>query len=98
MIRKAGPQEPIGQPEIGRLEIGQPEIGYVSQSTETEEIPQATTDPAPEIGCVSQKATPPELSGPSPEQILKLETMSEAEAFEFLDQLTAPITAQAHGK
>jgi hypothetical protein len=85
MIRKAGPQEPIGQPEIG-----QPEIGYVSQSTETEEIPQATTDPAPEIGCVSQKATPPKLSGPSPEQILKLETMSEAEAFEFLDKLTAP--------
>jgi len=35
MIRKAGPQEPIGQPEIGQQEIGQPEIGYVPQKHPT---------------------------------------------------------------
>jgi len=75
MIRKAGPQEPIG---------------YVSQSTETEEIPEPTPEPAPEIGYDSQEAAQPEPSSPSPEQILKLETMSETEAFDFLDKLTAP--------
>jgi len=97
MIRKAGPQEPIGQPETG-----QPEIGYVSQTAKPEETTEQTTGeikaPPPEIGCVSQQAAQPEPTSPSPAQILKLETMSEAEAFEFLDQLTAPITGQAHGK
>ncbi len=92
MIRKAGPQE----------EIGQLEIGYVSQTTEVEESKEQTveqaTKPAPKIGCVSQKTPQPDISGLSPEQILKLETMSEAETFAFLDQLTAPITGQVHGK
>ena len=87
MIRKSGPQE---------------EIGYVSQTAKVEESKEQTveqaTKPAPEIGCVSQKTPQPDLSGLSPDQILKLETMSEAETFAFLDQLTAPITGQVHGK
>jgi len=37
MIRKAGPQEPIGLPEIAQPEIGQPEIGYVPQNAEPEQ-------------------------------------------------------------
>ena len=84
MIRKAGPQE----------EIGQPEIGYVSQTAKPEEIPEAITKPAPEIGCVSQKTPQPDLSGLSPKQTLKLETMSETEAFDYLDKLTAPLPGQ----
>jgi hypothetical protein len=75
MIRKAGPQE---------------EIGYVSQSTQPEEKPEETAEPAPEIGCDSQSA--PVFRNPAarsrPE--LKLETMTDAEAFDFLDKLTAP--------
>ena len=75
MIRKAGPQEEIGQPEIG-----QPGIGYVSQTAETEEIPAASTEPAPEIGYVSQTTSTVEKSEP----------LTEEEAFALLDKLTAP--------
>jgi hypothetical protein len=79
MIRKAGPQE----------EIGQPEIGYVSQTAKPEEIPEAIAKPAPEIGCDSQNA-PPEAALTSPELLDQLETMTTPEAIAFFDKLTAP--------
>jgi hypothetical protein len=75
MIRKAGPQE-----EIGRPEIGQTEIGYVSQTAETEEIPETIKEPAAEIGCDSQNTAFLEKSEP----------MTEEEAFALLDKLTTP--------
>jgi plasmid stability protein len=90
MIRKAGPQQPIG---------------YDPQSAKPEETlketKENTTDPPsePEIGCDPQKpafqhpGSKPrhELGGLSQFAFLaKLETMSESEAFEFLDKLTAP--------
>jgi len=67
MIRKAGPREPIGlpeiaQPEIGQPEIGPPEIGYVPQTAKPlqtkEDTTQQTTDEidptAGGIGCDPQ--------------------------------------------
>ena len=83
MIRKAGPQE---------------EIGYVPQSSEPPEIKDKTAEPSPEIGCVSQPAPPvrhpgtlprPELGGLSQFAFIeKLNTMSEAEAMDYFDQLS----------
>ena len=71
-------------------------IGYDPQAAKQDESGQ----PAAEIGCVPQKPSQPAPDGLSPEQILKLEAMSEPESFAFLDELTAPhtITAQVHGK
>ncbi len=111
MIRKAGPQEPIGQPEIG-----QPEIGYVPQNAKPlqtnedakEDTKEQTTEeiPAPpsEIGCDPQPVPSFQHPGAQPRPELggmttfafraKLETMSETEAFEFLDKLTAPPAAR----
>jgi hypothetical protein len=49
MIRKTGPQEPIGQPEIAQPEIGQPEIarpeiGYVPQNANPPETNEETNE------------------------------------------------------
>jgi hypothetical protein len=75
MIRKAGPQE---------------EIGYVSQSTQPEEKAEETVEPAAEIGSDSQPAPLFRNSATRPRPEHKLETMSDAEAFDFLDKLTTP--------
>jgi hypothetical protein len=77
MIRKAGPQQ---------------DIGYVSQDAKHEETTEQTAQPIREIGCVSQPAQPSREPGVLSSFISaeKLETMSEAEAFDLLDKLTAP--------
>jgi hypothetical protein len=103
MIRKAGPQEPIGQseinpPEISQPEIGQPEIGYVPQNAQPEETTAESTEeikaPTPEIQHPGARPRP-ELGGLTAFAFRdKLETMSEAEAFEYLDKLTAPPKAR----
>ena len=81
MIRKAGPQE---------------EIGYVSQNTKHEETTEQTAEPAPEIGCVSQK--PPILRPETPEFLGDVDITSDEEAFAMLDQLTAPSISHAKAK
>jgi hypothetical protein len=89
MIRKTGPQEPIGQPEIA-----QSEIGYVPQNAKPlqtkedtkEETTEQTTEeipaPPPEIGCDPQPARSFQHPGARPRPELGGLT-----AFEFRDKL-----------
>jgi hypothetical protein len=77
MIRKAGPQEPIGYVPPP---VAVPEIGYDSQPAAPNPIFQLPgAQPRPELGGMTPYGF-----------VAKLDKLSEAEAIAFLDQLTAP--------